>query len=67
MIPIIGSSTVEAIGYMPIIKTMQVEFKSGSKYAYYDVSQEEYQSVLQSKSAGTKLKQVTRTKEYKKI
>lgn len=66
MIPVI-SSTIDAIGYDPMIKTMQVNFKSGAKYKYYDISSEEHKSIIEDKSIGSKLKRVVSEKEYVKI
>ena len=67
MIPVVGSSIISEIGYDSAIKELNVLFQSGSKYAYYDVSTKEYNEILYSKSSGSKLKEVVKEKEYKKI
>lgn len=66
MVPIV-SRTVKAIGYNGEEKTMLVEFNSGTQYKYFDVSKEEYLSVINDASVGSKLRKVMGSKEYKKL
>ena len=63
----IKSSSIEAIGYEPKPRQMQALFKNNSLYQYDNVSQEEYNSILNSHSAGSKLKEVVKGKDYEKL
>jgi len=66
MIPT-GSNTVPAIGYDEEKSIMYAEFGSGATYKYMDVSKDECESIRNSVSIGTKLKEVVKLKEYSKI
>lgn len=66
MFPVI-SKTVAERGYDAETKQMNVRFTSGVLYAYYNVSQEEYDSIVNSESFGSKLREVVKGKEYKKL
>jgi curved DNA-binding protein CbpA len=48
----VKSSNVFAIGYDKINKVLQVEFKKGSIYEYYDVSEEIYFAFMNAESKG---------------
>lgn len=61
------SSTVPAIGYDKEKSIMYAQFGSGTTYKYLNVSQEEFDSVQNSTSVGTKFKEVVKLKEYSKI
>jgi len=63
----VNSKTVSAMDYLAETKTILVRFSSGVTYAYYDCSQEEYDSIKNDESIGSKLRRVTAGKEYKKL
>jgi hypothetical protein len=58
----VDSSNVAAIGYDPATATLEVEFKDGSVYEYFDVSEIIYESFLASDSKGRFLHQQIRDK-----
>ena len=49
----VSSSRMNSVGWAD--NTMEIEFKNGSVYQYYDVSQSEYQNFLNSPSLGSAL------------
>jgi len=49
----VASSTVLSIGYEPTSETLEVEFKSGGIYQYYNVPEPVYQAFMASDSKGT--------------
>lgn len=61
------STTVPAIGYDSKNNIMYAQFGSGAMYKYLDISQSEVNSIRNSPSEGTKLKEVVKLKEYSKI
>ena len=63
----INSSSIEALGYDPKPKQMQVMFKNNALYQYENISPEEYNSILNSPSAGAKLKEVVKGKAFNKL
>lgn len=48
----VGSSTVLSIGYEPTNSTLEVEFKNGGLYQYYNVPEPIYQQFMASDSKG---------------
>ena len=48
----VASSTVIAIGYDEPSQTLEVEFKSGAVYQYYNVTQALFEQLMQSGSKG---------------
>ncbi len=48
----VNSSTVLSIGYEPTSETLEVEFKNGGIYQYYNVPEPIYQSLMTSDSKG---------------
>ena len=48
----VESSNLESIWYDPDQMILEVEFKSWLIYQYYDVPQEEYNSLMESDSQG---------------
>lgn len=48
----IASSTIIAIGYDEPSQTLEVEFKSGAVYQYYNVTQVLYEQLMQAGSKG---------------
>ena len=65
----VNSSSVAQIGYDILNKITTVRFHSGTLYNYFDVSLEEYNSIIEDdeKSVGLKLRKVMATKKYEKI
>lgn len=59
--------SVTATGYEPTSKQMQAMFANESLYQYENITQEEYDSILNAESVGSKLKEVVKGKEYKKL
>ena len=62
----VDSTIINSIGYDNANKTLHANFKSGTLYHYFDVSPEEYATILTDKSVGSKLRRVMAEKEYKK-
>lgn len=48
----VESKTVLSIGYEPTSSTLEVEFKSGGVYQYYNVPEPIYQQLMASDSKG---------------
>lgn len=62
MIPV-QSTNVAAIGFDPVARLLLVEFKkSGQRYAYHGVTEEEFNGMLGAPSAGQYLNQVIKPK-----
>jgi hypothetical protein len=51
------SSNIASIGYDPNTMTLEVEFKNGSVYQYFDVPESTYQELMTASSVGTYLNQ----------
>lgn len=48
----IDSSTLQTVGYEPQSGTLEVEFKNGKLYQYYEVPELVYRQLLAADSAG---------------
>jgi len=48
----VTSSNIASIGYDPESSTLEVEFKNGSVYQYFDVGQSAYEELINSDSVG---------------
>jgi hypothetical protein len=48
----VTSSNVESVGYDTGTQTLEVEFKNGYIYQYFDVPETIYQQMIQADSAG---------------
>lgn len=48
----VNSSNVAAIGYDQSTATLEVEFRSGSVYQYFDVPESAYQELMSAASVG---------------
>ncbi|MEQ8935461.1 MAG: KTSC domain-containing protein [Amphiplicatus sp.] len=48
----VDSSNIEAVGYDAESQTLQVEFKSGATYQYFDVTQELFDGLMIAPSVG---------------
>lgn len=53
----VKSSNIEAIGFDEGSETLQVEFKGGSLYQYFDVSEQVFNDFVQAGSKGRFLAQ----------
>ena len=53
----VTSSHVASVGYDPKTMTLEVEFKNGSIYHYFDVPEAVYRGLLSASSVGTYLNQ----------
>ena len=51
------SSNVASAGYDPNTMTVEVEFKNGSVYQYFDVPEAVYRDLMRASSVGTFLNQ----------
>jgi|APGre2960657373_1045057.scaffolds.fasta_scaffold14261_2 hypothetical protein len=49
----VKSSNLSKVAYDKADKELYVEFKSGSKYSYIDVSNKKFESLLNAESKGT--------------
>lgn len=50
--PKVDSTAVERVDYTPGSRTLDVWFKGGSRYSYFDVPQEVYRALLAAPSIG---------------
>lgn len=48
----VASSTIIAIGYDEQSQTLEIEFKTGSVYQYYNVTQALFEQLMQANSKG---------------
>jgi uncharacterized protein len=53
----VSSSNIASVGYEPNTMTLEVEFKNGSVYQYFDVSESVYQEMMSAASVGSYLNQ----------
>lgn len=51
----VSSSNIEAVGYDDKSQTLQVEFKNGSNYQYFDVPQHVFEELKGAGSVGAYL------------
>ena len=65
----VNSSNVLSVGYDTTTSTMEVEFKNGDIYQYYEVPARIYQNLINAKSVGKYLDQNVKKRgyRYKKI
>ncbi len=61
----VSSSRMNSVGWAD--NTMEIEFKNGSVYQYYDVSQSEYQNFLNSPSLGSALSRLDKIHRYSRV
>jgi hypothetical protein len=61
----VSSSRMNSVGWAD--NTMEIEFKDGSVYQYYDVSQSEYQNFLNSPSLGSALSRLDKIHRYSRV
>lgn len=48
----VASSNVSGVSYNPELKILYVKFKGGTEYAYDNVPEDEYDSLLSAQSVG---------------
>ena len=48
----VNSSNISSVGYDSSTQTLEVRFTSGSRYQYFDVPEEDYDSFMASPSKG---------------
>lgn len=53
----VESTNVASVGYDPSTMTLEVEFRNGSLYEYFDVPEREFQQLVSASSIGTYLNQ----------
>ena len=62
------SSNVTSVGYDSDVKTLQVEFKNGDTYHYFDVPPDVFERFVTAESAGQFLsKEIKGNYHYKKV
>ena len=49
----VSSSNLASVGYEAKSLTLEIEFGSGAVYQYFDVSESEWQGLMQASSHGT--------------
>lgn len=49
---LVDSSNIESVGYDRATQTLEVEFKNGYIYQYFDVPETDYTNMLNSSSVG---------------
>ena len=64
----IDSSTIHTIEYYPEIQLLEVEFKRGTSYRYFDVPKDVYDDLMKAKSIGSFFnKNIAKKYVYEKI
>lgn len=61
----VSSSRISSVGWEN--DTLEVEFKNGKIYQYFNVSQSEYQNFLNSASLGSALSSLDKIHKYRPI
>lgn len=51
----VSSSNVDSVGYDPETMTLEIEFKNGAVYQYFDVPDMEHRNLVSADSVGTYL------------
>jgi hypothetical protein len=63
----VDSSVIASMGYIAEHYTLQIEFRSGEIYNYFDVPMEEFAAFRSADSKGTYLNQVFKLRGYRYI
>jgi hypothetical protein len=64
----VTSSSIESIAYDGILKILEVEFKKGAIYQYFNVSSEVYSELINAKSVGSYfMKNIAKKYDYRKV
>lgn len=61
------SSSVIGMAHDEKLLRMYIEFKKTGVYVYYGVTAKEFEEVFLAQSRGTKLKEIVKGKDYKKL
>lgn len=61
----VTSTSIKSVGWEN--DTLEVEFKSGAIYQYYEVSHSEYIDFIHSRSLGSSIHQLDDIHEYEKV
>lgn len=61
----VSSSRISSVGWEN--NTLEVQFKDGAVYQYYNVSREEYQRFISSPSLGSAISQLDKVHNYKRV
>lgn len=61
----VNSSNVLSVGYDTTTSTMEVEFKNGDIYQYYEVPEGIYQNLINAASVGKYLDQNVKKRGYR--
>lgn len=61
----VNSSNVLSVGYDTTTSTMEVEFKNGEVYQYYEVPERIYQNLINAASVGKYLDQNVKKRGYR--
>ena len=67
MISIAGSSMVARYGYDKRSETMRIDFHGSGMYDYFNVSNNEYKSIMAAESFGRQLKIITKGKRFQRV
>lgn len=61
----VSSSRIQSVGWEN--NTLEVEFKNGAIYQYYNISQAEYIDFINSTSLGSALSRLDKTHRYSRV
>lgn len=61
----VDSSRIRSVGWENNV--LEVEFKDGAVYQYYDVSESEYRNFLSSSSLGHEISVIDKTHRYSRV
>jgi len=50
--PKVSSSAVERVAYDPVSRTLDIWYKGGDRYSYFEVPRETYEALLTAESIG---------------
>ena len=61
----VDSSRIDSVGWKNNV--LEVEFKNGAVYQYYDVSESEYRAFMSSSSLGHQISVIDKTHSYRRV
>lgn len=61
----VESTRINSVGWENNV--LEVEFKNGAVYQYYDISESEYHSFLSSSSLGRQISVIDKTHRYSRV
>ena len=61
----VSSSRISSVGWENNI--LEVQFKNGAVYRYFDVTEQEYRSFLGSSSLGKEISRIDKTHRYLRV